>query len=379
MTDLKQPSFIEHCMHPALFKRALITACIVGTLLNLINQGSSLFSGDIVWWKVMLTYMVPYLVSTTSSALERQKTHQLRHFIGSFKDTVCEQAVALHKPLDTLAQLSQGVYNTAKNVNQASIKRASYAQEVVIKVDNISSNFKQYSHELAQSVSETETVSLAFDEVSQYVTNMTHSIVVTSQASESLSAEISKFLDGFDQIKKMAVSITAISDQTNLLALNAAIEAARAGELGRGFAVVAEEVKSLAGLSKDNAVNINKTLASLVAGQDTIREKIGLLGSTMTQAMGGSSQSENEASASTEKARGALTHLSHILHDAVDQTKQQIDNLAQISTTIGEMADGAKQAIQGSASNMKIGKKLISTTEITRNYTQSIEKSTSAA
>jgi methyl-accepting chemotaxis protein len=277
-----------------------------------------------------------------------------------------------------MAQLSQGVYNTAKNVNKASIERACYAQDVVVKVDKISCSFQQYCDDLAQSVSETDTVNLAFDDVYQYVTKMTHSIVVTSKASESLSDEISKFLDGFDEIKKMAVSITAISEQTNLLALNAAIEAARAGELGRGFAVVAEEVKSLAGHSKDNAVNINTTLSGLVECQQSIREKIGLLSSTMTHAIGGSSQSENEASESTEKARGALTHLSHMLHQAVAQTKQQIDNLAQISTTVGEMAAGAQQAIQGSANNMAIGKQLISTTETTRSHTQSIEKCSNA-
>ena len=38
---------------------------MVGTILNLINQGDALFGpAQINWLKVMLTYLVPYAVST---------------------------------------------------------------------------------------------------------------------------------------------------------------------------------------------------------------------------------------------------------------------------------------------------------------------------
>jgi hypothetical protein len=46
-------------------RRSLSVALIVGTILNLINQGDTLISGhrpDFV--KLALTYVVPYLVST---------------------------------------------------------------------------------------------------------------------------------------------------------------------------------------------------------------------------------------------------------------------------------------------------------------------------
>jgi hypothetical protein len=40
-------------------------AVVVGTILNLINQGDALFGqGPINWIKIVLTYLVPYAVST---------------------------------------------------------------------------------------------------------------------------------------------------------------------------------------------------------------------------------------------------------------------------------------------------------------------------
>ncbi len=46
-------------------RRAFWVAVVVGTALNLINQGDALISGSAVHWgKLVLTYAVPFLVST---------------------------------------------------------------------------------------------------------------------------------------------------------------------------------------------------------------------------------------------------------------------------------------------------------------------------
>jgi hypothetical protein len=57
-------------------RRAFFIAVIVGTILTLINQGDVLLAGETPnWIKLVLTYCVPYVVSThgaVSAALARR-------------------------------------------------------------------------------------------------------------------------------------------------------------------------------------------------------------------------------------------------------------------------------------------------------------------
>ena len=51
---------------------SLQVAVVVGTVLNLINQGDALINGDpVVWWKIALTYCVPYCVCTYGAVMSR--------------------------------------------------------------------------------------------------------------------------------------------------------------------------------------------------------------------------------------------------------------------------------------------------------------------
>ncbi len=45
-------------------RRSLIVALVVGTVLNAINQGSEVWDGHPVIWRLILTYCVPFLVSS---------------------------------------------------------------------------------------------------------------------------------------------------------------------------------------------------------------------------------------------------------------------------------------------------------------------------
>ncbi len=50
-----------------MLKRSLIVAAVVGTMLTLLNHGDVFFSGSwnsALYWKVPITYCVPFCVAT---------------------------------------------------------------------------------------------------------------------------------------------------------------------------------------------------------------------------------------------------------------------------------------------------------------------------
>ncbi|MEE8295770.1 MAG: nitrate/nitrite transporter NrtS [Sphingomonadales bacterium] len=64
--------FFQAYTDRAVVMRALRIAVIVGTILAAINHGDVFLSGgEIIWWKIILSYFVPYGVSTYSSAAQR--------------------------------------------------------------------------------------------------------------------------------------------------------------------------------------------------------------------------------------------------------------------------------------------------------------------
>jgi methyl-accepting chemotaxis protein len=75
--------------------------------------------------------------------------------------------------------------------------------------------------------------------------------------------DISQSVEGISSAIQIIASIAA---NTNLLSMNAAIEAAHAGESGKGFAVVAGEIRRLSETTRENSVNISRTLKNIING-----------------------------------------------------------------------------------------------------------------
>ena len=60
-------AWLSIARRPLVVKRSMKVALVVGTLLTLINQGSVLLAGQLsldALLKILLTYCVPYIVST---------------------------------------------------------------------------------------------------------------------------------------------------------------------------------------------------------------------------------------------------------------------------------------------------------------------------
>ena len=63
-------SWFQIAFQPRVYKRAMKTSLLVGTLLTIINQSSQIIDHGFlpeICIKIFLTYMVPYCVSTYAS------------------------------------------------------------------------------------------------------------------------------------------------------------------------------------------------------------------------------------------------------------------------------------------------------------------------
>jgi hypothetical protein len=58
-------------------RRSLVVAVLIGTILNAINQGPEILTGHWpVWWKLLLTYFVPFAVASYGSYAAFDSTAQ---------------------------------------------------------------------------------------------------------------------------------------------------------------------------------------------------------------------------------------------------------------------------------------------------------------
>ena len=73
------PNWLKLALSRRVFYRALLMALIVGPILVLINQGDYILfdhSAKFSWVKLVLTFLVPDLVSTVSSVMALRESHK---------------------------------------------------------------------------------------------------------------------------------------------------------------------------------------------------------------------------------------------------------------------------------------------------------------
>jgi methyl-accepting chemotaxis protein len=181
----------------------------------------------------------------------REVTQQLREgasvLASSANEIVATVAQAASGSTETAAAVSQtsATVEEVKQTAQLSTEKARYVADSAQKTAQISQNGRKSLEESLE----------AMHRIQEQMESIAQSIVQLSEQGQAIG--------------EITGTVSDLAEQSNLLAVNAAIEAAKAGDQGKGFAVVAQEVKNLAGQSKQATAQVRSILAEVQKATST--------------------------------------------------------------------------------------------------------------
>ncbi|WP_417598627.1 methyl-accepting chemotaxis protein [Oceanospirillum sp.] len=246
-------------------------------------------------------------------------TNRIREMVQQMADT----SHSLTNTSETMNQIASENDHRLNRQAQETNRAATAINEMVATVADVAKN----TSEAAQAA---QTASQVSEEGHRVVDGTRHDIRGLSDNINAAMSAIRKLEEQSENITGMINVIQAIAEQTNLLALNAAIEAARAGEQGRGFAVVADEVRNLAGRTREATEEIQQIISALQEDTDNAAE---LMQKSCEQA--------EQTVLQAEAANDALSAIS----GAVDQITAMNDQIASASEEQSTVAHEIENSI----------------------------------
>lgn len=268
-----------------------------------------------------------------------------------------QKKAALYDELnfDSSKSLATTITNNAINVNETSKQRL----KEVCEVEELVNHFIDKSHDIKaiakQSHSSSQNTVTTSKEIIQTIESLTQLI----ENLTNLMSEYSHIYQDLDKKNNSVFSkiegISEISDQTNLLALNAAIEAARAGQYGKSFAVVADEVRILADTSEETATQIAEETKSMIEIANRAQEKsksaLKLVEESGEVAIKGVQMLQELIKVAQNSEQEVTSSLQYI--------NEQLEHSDSIKAKISSIVEDTKKAIDGSSTNMELGKNLL--------------------
>jgi len=178
-----------------------------------------------------------------------KRTAELTNVLAEVKETINILASSSTQILAATTQVATGTAETATAISETSAT-----------VEEVQQASKQASQKAKNVADSAQRVVQVFQNGKQAVDETIAGMNKIREQMDSIAQTVVRLSEQSQSIGGIIASVTDIADQSNLLAVNAAIEAAKAGDQGKGFAVVAQEIKNLAGQSKQATLQVRNIL-----------------------------------------------------------------------------------------------------------------------
>ena len=268
--------------------------------------------------------------------------------------------------LDTLSTEIAAVTHSARRMGQALATSSASIEELADGVHKQAETAEAVEEEAQQTGDAVRECARVVREAESGMERICERVAAAATAIDELGGRT-------DPVSGMITALADISDQSNLVALNASIEAARAGEGGRGLAVVAAEAGKLSAHTTEAVTKLNEMIGGIredahdvVANMGQVKSDVNegrraaLRSGKALEQIGGQADkvsdlvgqlraaADDQAEAGKRIVRSAvdLSQLGQRLIAAMGGGSQSIDQATRAAVGAAELADELAETIQ---------------------------------